>query len=191
MAAVDRLGVPFLSQEVRIAALFFEPGARTNLVEPELFLREARVEEDIGREREHLIELIRQCRTGERRNLRALTRRDRDACRHRVERLGDLLGRFGRGALVHQRRRGVGEPWHVRRIVVAACANHDDLELNRRHAMVFEHHQMRAVRELDLLRARQRDLEDLVADRRFVLEFGRGWSEARPAPAPAQAARSW
>ena len=34
------------------------------------------------------------------------------------------------------------------------------------HAVIFEHHQVGAVRELRLLRARQLHLDDVVADRR-------------------------
>ena len=134
---------------------------------------EFRMEDDVGREREHIVHLIRQRRAAQGGDLRAFVRGDRDGRRHRIERLRDLLGRLGGRAFVHQGRRRVGKAGKIFWIVVPAGAGDDDLERHRRDAVIFEHHQMRAVRQIRFGRPRQRNLQRLRVDRRHVLELRR------------------
>ena len=117
--------------------------------------------------------------------------RRRDACRHdRPSRPDDRAGL--RSALtswslcLHAsawRRSRPGQD--CRRIVVAAGAFDDQQEVHNRRAVIFEHHQVHAVREVRFLRLRQRDLQDLLRDRRLVLRSPwRGGAWPSPAAGP-------
>ena len=64
----------------------------------------------------------------------------------------------------------VASPGDRRRIVVAAGAVDEQREEDLRRAMILDHDEVDAVREIRLLRLRQLDLQHLLVDRRLALQ---------------------
>ena len=94
-------------------------------------------------------------------------------------------------AFAHQRGRERRQADLIVRIVVAARAGNEDLKRDLRQPMVFEHHQMKTVRQVGLHGLGQLDLQNVIRDRDLALLDDalcrRRVVRRRPAPRPASA----
>ena len=170
VVAVYRLVEALLREELRLRALVHQPGAGPSLVAVNLLLRERRVEQHVRHEGKNGIQVVGEAAAGDGGGGRRQAGADADARREAIELLGKLLGGLRRGALAHEAGGESRQARQARRIVVAARAVDDHLKADERRPVILKHDQVHAVRQVGLVRLRQRDLQGLLGNRRLVLQ---------------------
>ena len=169
MCAVENLRHHLVGQESRAGSLSDQARASAGPIAVEFLLREHRIQQDVGRQREGLIEVLGQARSRDRRGRRRDPARHGDGRRFRLEQLRDLLRRARRCALAHHRRGDDRQSRRVGGIEVAAGAWNQNLKRDLRQPSILEHHHVQTVRQVGFCRPREFHLQHLLRHRRAAL----------------------
>ena len=154
MTAVHDAIEQLAAQETGLRALLLELGLLPRLEPLPLLRSKRRVEQHIAGDLKDAIEVLRQRGARHRGIRRRETGRQVEDAGDGLQLLRQLHRRQLRGALAHHGGGVAGQAGSVGGVVVAAGPRDDDLEGDSRHTAIFQHHQVKAVRQIAFLRAR-------------------------------------